>query len=390
MRPATSRKTVAAINDYYRTNKQKTMKCIWTLILIILFSLSKAQTSISTIDTADKDIQSAIIFYENYLNEFNGQHLPTYSNYWSEDDCMRYNVPDFIVYSIDSDYPTYRFAEQRTIYYARKYSDFVHLKTLFTQVDSSKQITLYAITNHYIAIHDNLNRMHFISPLTINRNQFKKVVNRNITYHFPIEHVFNQQKSDSLLNKIETIEKAWGFQKIYLDYYFADNKDKVAMMKGLDYYLGMDEASPSGMSFDKDRTIFCSGYGEGYLHEILHLYFNPLYIKSPVNHGLIYYLAGGIGHHFDWMIHRMNEYITKYPDTDLSQFESILTKDKMLHIDHTVTGLICKIVDEKEGVAGLKRLLTYSTMDELFLTEFKLQKKDWNGFLKQNFKKYGH
>jgi hypothetical protein len=364
------------------------MKYIWTLYFLILISSSKAQISISAIDTTDKDIKSAIIFYENYLNEFNGQHLPNYLNYWSENDCKRYKVPDLIVYSIASDYETYKFGEQKTIFYARKYSNFVHLKTLVTQEDSSKHITLYAITNHYVALHDSTKKIHFISPLTINSNHFKTVVNKNITYHFPIEHVFNKQKSDSILKQLELIVTAWNFQKINFDYYFADNNDKVAMMKGLDYYLGMEQASPSGMSFDEDKIIFCSGYGEGYLHEILHLYFNPLYVKSPVNHGLIYYLAGGLGHDFNWMIHRMNEYLAKYPDTDLSQFQSIITKDIMLHLDYIVIGLICKIVDEREGVTGLKRLLTYSTMDKLFLTEFNLQKKDLDNFLKQNFKKY--
>ncbi len=366
------------------------MKYIWTLYFLFLISSSKAQLSYTAIDTSDKEIKSAIIFYENYLNEFNGQHLPNYSKYWSEKDCNRFKVPDQIVYSITTDYETYKFGEQNTIFYARKYANYVHLKTLFTQEDSLKHTTVFAITNHYIALPKGTVKMHFISALTINSNHFKTVVNKNITYHFPIEHIFNKQKSDSVLKQLALIETAWNFKKINFDYYFADNNDKVAMMKGLDYYFGMELASPSGMSFDEDKIIFCSGYGEGYLHEILHLYFNPLYAKSPVNHGLIYYLAGGIGHDFNWMIHRMNEYITKYPDTDLSQFESILTKDKMLHLDYTVIGLICKIIDEKEGVTGLKRLLTYSNMDELFLTEFHLQKKDWDSFLKENFKKYDH
>lgn len=364
------------------------MNYLWTLILLALCSSSTAQISISVCDTTDKDIQSAIVFYKQYLTEFEGQHLPNYSNYWSAADCKRYKVPDFIVYSISSDYPTYRFGNQKTIFYARKYAGYVHLKTLFTEVDSSKQITLYAITNHYVAIQDGIQNMHFISPLSINRKLYKTVVNKNITYHFPIEHVFDKQKSDSLLNKIERIERAWNFQKIKFDYYFADNNDQVAMMKGLDYYYGMEQASPFGMSFDTDKIIFCSGYGEAYLHEILHLYFNPLYVASPINHGLIYYLAGGIGHDFNWMIHRMNEYLVKYPDTDLSQFQSLTTKDITLHIDYTVTGLICKIVDEREGVAGLKRLLTYANMNELFLAEFHVQKKDLDQFLKQNFKKY--
>ena len=84
----------------------------------------------------------------------------------------------------------------------------------------------------------------------------------------------------------------------------------------------------------------------------------------------------------------MNEYLAKYPETDLSRFQTLVSKDELLHIDYTVTGLMCKVMDEKEGVAGLKRLLAYSSVDELFLKEFHLQPERWDSFLKQIFKKY--
>ena len=61
--------------------------------------------------------------------------------------------------------------------------------------------------------------------------------------------------------------------------------------------------------------------------------------------------------------------------------ETLETKDITLHINHTVIGLICKIIDKKEGVNGLKRLLTYDNMEILFKKEFNLQKKDWHHFL---------
>lgn len=369
------------------------MKKIWTLFLLLLmFTTTEAQIAVKVgvIDTTDVDIKTAIEFYKSYLNEFKGKHLPSYSNYWSKNDCDRFKVPDPIVYSISSDYPTYKFGKQKTIFYVRKESEYVHIKTLLTQQDSLKQIILFAITNHYVALHDSTNKTHFISPLTLNSNLFKTVVNDNITYHFPVEHKFNWKKSNNLLNRLRKIEKDWNFQKIHFDYYFADNTNKIAMLKGLDYYYGMEQTTPSGMTFPDEKIIFCNGYDESYLHEVLHIYFNPQYGKSPINHGLIYYLAGGLGHDFNWMINRMNAYLEKYPETDLSQFESLQTKDIMLHLDHTVIGLICKIVDEKEGVKGLQRLLEYSSIDELFLNEFHLQKNSWDGFLKQNFRDYNN
>ena len=237
------------------------------LLFLAIAATSEAQIAVTGyFDTTDKDIWAAIGFYKNYLNEFSGKHLPNYAGYWSAEDCGRYKVPDHIVYSIASDYPTYRFGDQKTIFYVRKYAGYVHLKTMFSQIDSLNQITIFALTNHYVAIHDSIGKIHFISPLVVYSRKFNIIINRNITYHFPIEHIFNKRKSDSLLIKLESIEKAWDFHRINIDYYFADTKDEVAAMRGLDYYLFLEEPTPSGISFDSDRTIFCSGYGENYLH----------------------------------------------------------------------------------------------------------------------------
>lgn len=367
---------------------QGTMKKIHAFIFLLgMYAASQAQVIMGTrFNETDPEIRNAIDFYKKYLSEFDGQHLPDYSAYWSDRDCKRFKVPDHIVYSISSDVPTYHFGDKKTIFSIEKYPDFVLIKTKFTQNDSSGNVTLFASTNHYVGINDSSKKPQFISPLTINSAKLTTVVNKNITYHFPAGHMFNKCKSDSLVTKIEAIEKAWGFQKININYYFADSKEQLAMMKGLDYYWGMEDTIPAGMAFDEDKLVFCSGYGENYLHEVLHLYFNPLYKTSPVNHGLIYYLAGGMGHDFNWMIHRMNDYLSKYPETDLSQFQTLASKDNMLHIDHTVMALICKMIDEREGIAGLKRLLTYSTIDKLFMQEFFLKQMQWDGFLKRHFK----
>jgi hypothetical protein len=175
---------------------------------------------------------------------------------------------------------------------------------------------------------------------------------------------------------------------VNIDYYFASNAIELAKMRGLDYDYNMEKTNPSGMTYSEQRMIFCQGLGEGYLHEVLHVYFNPLYEQSPVCHAMIYYLAGGIGNDFNWMIHRMNEYLLRYPDTDLSQYDTLLTKDPMLHIDYVTEGLLCKMMDDKDGIAGLKRALQYKTVSELLQKEFGVDTGSTDAFLKASFKKY--
>jgi hypothetical protein len=338
------------------------------------------------VDEKNPKITEAVRFYKKYLSEFRGYQVPDYTEYWSKNDCERFKTPDPIVYSISSGYPTYNFGVQKSIFYAREYPEFVHLKTMMTQMDSLNNLSVYAITNHYIAVNDS--NLHFIRPVDANSDLYRTVTNGDITYHFLKNHTFNKAKSDSLLRVVKQFESDWSFDPLKVNYYFTETQDELGFIRGLDYYYGMEQSYPSGMSFPGDGVVYCNGYGEGNFHEILHLYLNPLYVKSPVNHGLIYYLGGGLGTSFDALINKMNAYLIEYPDTDLSEFETLMTKDITLHINHTVTGLLCKLIDEKDGQKGLQRLLNYDDMTILFQKEFGLEKPQWNEFLKTNFKKY--
>lgn len=362
------------------------------LVLLLLLALSPSAASAQvfvdfTVDTTNRDIKKAVGFLTAYITDFQLKHLPDYSRYWRTAGGQKARLPDDMVYSISSDGPLYRFSEHPTVFFARQRGPYVQLKTLFPSVDSAGRVGVWAITNHYVAVQDTT--LYFIPTLELDREQYRTVTNRNITYHFPKTTPFSKQQSDSMLKKLAFIEQQWGFQPVQMDYYFAADKEALARMRGLDYVLAMDDPYPSGISLIENKTIFCEGLGEAYLHEVLHQYFNPRYEHSPLNHGLIYYLAGGYGYSFDWMINRMNEYLRQYPETDLTHFEDLLVKDKMLHIDYTVNGLLCKMIDEKEGVAGLKRALAYKTVDEVFEREFGITKKDRDAFLRASFRKYG-
>jgi hypothetical protein len=191
-----------------------------------------------------------------------------------------------------------------------------------------------------------------------------------------------------MLGQLRKIEQQWNFKPVPINYYFASNEIELSRMRGMDYNYEMDKTTPSGITFSEQKVIFCQGLGENYLHEVLHVYFNPRYISSPLCHAMIYYLAGGIGKDFNWMIHRMCDYLQKHPDIDLAQYEELQSEDPMLHIDHVTKGLLCKMIDEKDGIAGLKRALQYSTVEELLQKEFAVSATETDTFLKASFKRF--
>jgi hypothetical protein len=367
------------------------MKTVGFLLLLLLGKQAVAQTLVAAgADTTDERIKTASTFLVSYLDAFANHQRPSYRKYWSAADNRRSPMPDDMVYSIADDFPTYRFGGNKpVIFYAKPYDSYVHLKTLFASSDSNGIIQPWAITNHYVTRDSATGQPCFISELELHKEDYRTLKNRNITYHFPASAPFSYTVSNSMLERLEKIEQQWGFKPIALDYYYAPSADALARMRGMDYNFAMDNMEPSGITYPQQRKLFCQGSGEGYLHEVLHVYFNPIYQQSPMCHALIYYLAGGLGKDFNWFVRRMNTYLEEYPDTDLSLYETLRSKDRMLHLDYTVEGLLLKMIDEKDGVAGLKRALRYNTVDELLEKEFGIAPKNMNTFLRERFRQYG-
>lgn len=362
-----------------------------TLVLLVMLFIAgriDAQSVNVTfaVDTSDVQVQTAVRFLQSYIDCFAKKQKPDYSYYWSTEDCKRTSLPDDMVFAISSDGATYRFGDKLTVFFAQKEEGVVHLKTVLATADSARNIMVWAIMNHYVI--PGKDHPRFISEVCLHKGKYKSIRNGNINYHFPSSTAFNKAVSDRMLRRVRKLEHNWGFKPIDIDYYYASDDVSLAHMRGFDYVFGIGKQTPSGISHPERQVIYCQGLGEGYLHEILHIYFNPQYEQSPMCHPLIYYLAGGIGKDFDWMLHRMNEYLTKYPETDLSAYETLQTKDPMLHIDYVTSGLLCKMLDKKYGRDGLKRALQYKTSSELLQTEFGITTQTADTFLRASFKKY--
>ena len=322
---------------------------------------------------------------KQYLSEFDGRKTPKLSSYWQTQDTIQ--IPDAIIYSLMDDYPTYSMGNHFTIYYANLEQNTIHLKTLITKIYNFSSISVVAITNHYVSF--DLNKQpYFIAPMQVQHTKYKRVSNRNITYHFPITHIFDRLRSDLMIKKLEFIEQKWEFKPVPIEYYFADNMQDLLSMKGLDYLQFVYDKYPSGISFPSQKVIYCQGLGEGYLHEVLHMYFNPLYGTSPICHGLIYYLGGTSGMTFNQYIKRTYDYLQKHPEINLSDFQTLQIHDNLITISYAVLGMLCKLIDSRGGVKEFKRVLSYKTIDEIFEKEFGLKREEWDKFLKENFKKY--
>lgn len=358
-------------------------KLVFIAILLYVSPL-KAQLYINPgVDTLDNDVKSAIGFYQKYLNEFNKVRLPDFSPYWPAKDLIRYKVPDPIVYGISGDYPTYKFGYKPTIFYIKPSKDFIHIKTQFSSVDSLKNISTVGITNHYVKF-DQEGKPFFVSPVEVNAKKWKTIKVRNITYWYPEYHNFNRKRADSLIRQTINLEKIWELKPIDITYYFANTFEEIQNLRGFDFSIGLgNRDKPSGISNDVDRIIYCAGIGENYFHEVVHIYLNKYFPKSPLLEGLVVFYGRSLGQDLVWHLKRLNTYLIEHPEIDLNRLEDFWRMDNYTDPSAAIGGMLCDMAFKKGGLNGLKKLMSHHTMDEVFKEEFDLKGNELNTWLRK-------
>ncbi|MCW3122263.1 MAG: hypothetical protein JWQ38_1755 [Flavipsychrobacter sp.] len=361
------------------------MKKLYTCIFaVFIASNSPAQIPVNNpIDTTDVELVKAVDFLRSYLNEFTAGHIPEYSKYWSAEDCKEYRQPDQLVNGITPECPVYRIGEP-DILYARPENGYVHIKTMFAWVDTNSKVSVMSITNHYIQQDEN-KLLRFISPFRIGGKDWNTTASGNITYHYPPYHRFDEKKAKMLARQIGTLERDWDLKPIKIRYYFADTKDELDHARGFDFTVAMgNRDKPSGMSDDADNIIYCGGLGENYFHEVVHIYLNHHYQQSPMREGIAVFYGGSMGHELFWHLRRLNTYLQQHKNIDLDRLsDDFYYMDNFTNPFTTITGMLCLDAYNRNGLAALKRMMDYTSLDDLIEKEYKVQKGNWNEFLRK-------
>ncbi len=331
------------------------------------------------VDTTDSNIKAAIKFYSNYIGEFKGRKLPDFSKYWSAEDCKKYSVPDPSVYGIGGDYPTYSMTTTKTIHYVKPLKNgIINLKMIGGWVDSLKNFEPMYITNHYLEKKADGN-FKLIQPIQFFKNSWQTKKVESITYYYPKYHSFDKKKANNLIRQIRELQQQWGLSPIAIEYFFADTYDEIQLIRGFDFTMGIGNVDkPMGISNQKDHTVFCAGSGEDYFHEVVHIYLNPLHPKSPLNEGLAAYYGGSLGNPIDWHIARLKAYLNQHQEIDLNKLQDFYYMDNYTNPGSAIQGLLCKLAYQKDGITGLKRIMSYTSMNEVFEKEFKMNIKQLN------------
>lgn len=367
------------------------LACLFLAVFVHSSHMANAQVAVNnTIDPSDTELNAAVRFLQQYLSEFTPgrQYLPDFTRYWPEEDCQRYRIPDKLIYAVNSEIPTYMLGRAR-ILYAKPEGSLVHAKVMFSSVDSNENVLVTSITNHYMKRQAD-GAFRFVSPTQLHDNEWRITEFQSIEYHYPAYHKFDKVKAKALADKIETLEKEWQLRPIYIRYYFADTKEEIERYRGFDFTIAMgNRDKPSGISDGIDNMVWCGGLGEDYFHEVVHLYLNPLYPRSPLIEGLAVFYGGSLGHDLQWHLKRLNTYLKEHPEIDLDKIDDFYYMDNYTNPLSTIQGLMCLMAYKKDSIAGLKRTMNYITFSSLLKKEYGVDSKGWNTFLRDKIGEYG-
>lgn len=357
------------------------------LLLSVRLCLGQSLFINSGVDTSESKVAASVNFYRAYLSEIKYYELPDFKKYWRAKDLQQNKQPDPLLFAINTDFPIYLMGESKTLIYAKPVNGYVHLKTLFASADSFKNIFATGITNHYIGFDDS-GKPYFISPLDINTKNRKQTQRRNITFIYPSGHTFSAIKADSLIGRVKKLENDWSLKPIAIRYYFTDNKEELQKLRGFDFVLGMGgRERPSGMADDKNNIIYASGLGENYFHEVVHVYLNPKFPHSPLREGLATFYGGSFGKDLSWHLKHLNDYLQVHPEVDLNNFRDFWYLDEYTNPNYVIEALLCLLAYQKDGLTGLKRIMAYTSLEEIFSKEFQVQPSGWNVFIRNALQK---
>ncbi|MBC7552369.1 MAG: hypothetical protein H7257_00160 [Taibaiella sp.] len=356
------------------------------IFLIVLLTVSPyaglAQVPVNNpIDPSDTPLNQGVKFLIRYFNEFTPGRLPDFRKYWSAEDCAEFKYPDQLLFAINTQLPTYLLGRP-LILSARPENEIIHIKTMFSRVDSAGGLLVFSITNHYI----NRNKdgsMFFINPMRMVAGAWETKTVRNITYRYPSYHTFNKQKALHLAKNIIALEKEWQLPPVNIRYFFADAKEEIEHFRGFDFTIAMgNRDKPSGISDGIDNIVYCGGWGENYFHEVVHIYLNRFFPGSPLTEGLAVFYGGSLGHDLPWHLNRVDNYLRQHPEINLQNLDDFYYIDNFTNPTSTIVGMFCLDAYRKGGVEALKKMIRYPTIEELIRSEYGVSQDGWNNFLR--------
>lgn len=224
----------------------------------------------------------------------------------------------------------------------------------------------------------NDNRVVFSLPLDADTRSWKTTKVGNINYHHNGE--LNLQRAKLFNNNNRIISGKFGLAAESFDFYICPEYQSILRLLGYDFLEDANGTYRDGYGVD-EHTIFSVMNNEDFSHDILHYYAAKIR-KNPRNQsaeeGLAYYWGNAyytdkkgemVGQ--ETLVNALKVYVQKNKDVDLlvlfNESPQLFGEyADEISVKSVLSGIICKEIERKKGIEGLKVLLNCGRGDAAF------------------------
>ncbi|TCC94514.1 hypothetical protein EZ428_07010 [Pedobacter frigiditerrae] len=207
----------------------------------------------------------------------------------------------------------------------------------------------------------------------------------NIKYIYP--NKLDDKKAKKMNDFNTSFAKKFNVEPLKITYYKCDDPEQLFKMLGFDYIENMYFSLSGGLAYPWANTLLAGNNSELYEHETVHFYTSTLFEHKTreVDEGYATYIGGSGGVNLDGLSVFAKNYINSNKTSDICE---LATNFKVrieggVPITYILSGLVCRDIEERFGVDGIKKLFTPEPQEDYFATLKRI-----NGIGKEEFPIY--
>ncbi|MEZ0611435.1 hypothetical protein ACAW74_23185 [Fibrella sp. WM1] len=373
------------------------MLTLWVSLLVVCQSVAQSSISLHPlVDTTQSDIRQAVTLWTTYLRS---RPDSLYDNpYWNDAEKQAAAAFGGRFDLLEREFePTLYRGYPVQILSVVNYNGLYQIKSLFGGNNpKGRSPNLVAITNVYArpGTADATAPWQLYNALPINRDKLWQGLRVGyVQYYFPRYHVFDKRKALQLNDFIEQLCRDFSVPPQAIEYYLADTAEELRQLRGIDYEATLSGASkPTGRAVD--NRVFCSGLGEFYPHEVVHVLLNPHFPNQHpwVVEGVATWLGGSRGQPLSWHLHRTATYLTQHPELNLANLLTLRNLDEYTDYRYALGGLLCQLIHEKGDYPLLKQVMNAGRTDAVLYqaidTYLGVPRPQLNTYLREKLRAY--
>lgn len=193
------------------------------------------------------------------------------------------------------------------------------------------------------------------------------------------------QTNAELMNKFNiSLANKFGIKPIQITYYKFEDPEQLFKTIGFDYIPNMYYSTSGGLAEQWMNTLLAGNNSELYEHEAVHFYTATLFPnRSKVaDEGYATFLGGSGGKNLNQLAPFAKNYIKNHPEKNITELATDFgtVVEGNVPITYILSALICRDIEHKYGMNGIKKLLKLNAGEDYFNNLYKVNKIDKTNF----------